>query len=422
MLDPAIQNFLDKCKAVWLKSKVKPSTPDDEKQLLELDVNEKFLLSNWLIDMAKRASSSAISTHPNTFSHSKSTKHYPPNKNDKTSAIVANSQYKCDGFLRTGNSIVAMDTVRNAVTNNIAIDVYNFLALNLSDNKTIFEHLEQDTESIKNQLVCPNFTYDEIKSGLLAIKEDENKQKITSDLIKQVFFPVGKGYHLLSLLTSSGLLYELKNQLNDIRFSEKTKKSREDKKKNTFNETGFDEIYGLTAIGYGGTKPQNISVLNNKNGGIAYLLPSMPPVLNKQSTRIPKTNFFGNTLYFKNYTESFKSLEKLIQPDINNINIRLGIDNVIRFVISQVIEKSWALRQLDAGWSDKTNLKAHQKIWLDLGYQQQREDDTEWLDTLIKEFARWFIHSYEKVIGNNLINTEMLHIKTLIEEQKEGLL
>jgi CRISPR-associated protein Csy1 len=40
----------------------------------------------------------------------------------------------------------------------------------------------------------------------------------------------------------------------------------------------LNSILNLTKIGYGGTKPQNISVLNNQNGGIAYLLSSMPPI------------------------------------------------------------------------------------------------------------------------------------------------
>jgi CRISPR-associated protein Csy1 len=41
----------------------------------------------------------------------------------------------------------------------------------------------------------------------------------------------------------------------------------------------------LTAIGYGGTKPQNISVINNQNSGFSYLLPSMPPILTKRKTQ-----------------------------------------------------------------------------------------------------------------------------------------
>ncbi|MCK4492677.1 MAG: hypothetical protein KAU26_01360, partial [Methylococcales bacterium] len=312
MLDPAIQSFLDERKAAWLKHRLKPSMSEDEKSVPEMEAREKFLFSHWLLDMAKRASSSALSTHPNTFSHSKSTKHYPPNKNDKTSAIVAHSNSTPDGFLRTGNSVTPMDAVRNAVTNNIAIDVYNFLSLTLKDGQTIFKHLEQDTAKIQAQLKMPNTTYQEIKKGLLAIKEDENKEHITSDLIKQVYFPVDDHYHLLSLLTPSGLMYKFKHQINDIRFSDEAKEARDAKKKNNYNEKGFDEIYDLTAIGYGGTKPQNISVLNSQNGGVSYLLSSMPPTLIPQKIRLPKTDFFNNSLYYKNYSSSFESLDKLM--------------------------------------------------------------------------------------------------------------
>jgi len=111
-----------------------------------------------------------------------------------------------------------------------------------------------------------------------------------------------------------------------------------------------------------------------------------------------------------------------VQLDINNIHIRSGIDNIIRFLIAQVIEKSWTLRQLDAGWSEKTSLKPYQRIWLDSAYQMQRDADDTWLIDVINALARWIIFAYEKSLGSSAINTEMLAIKALISEQKEGLL
>lgn len=93
---------------------------------------------------------------------------------------------------------------------------------------------------------------------------------VTSSKIKQVYFPVwldDEDYHLLSILTPSGLLFEMRRRIDDIRFSEQTKTLRDLKRKGEYSEVGFKEIYGLTTIGFGGTKPQNISVLNNQNAG-----------------------------------------------------------------------------------------------------------------------------------------------------------
>jgi len=218
------------------------------------------------------------------------------------------------------------------------------------------------------------------------------------------------------------ILFKIKNQIDNIRFSDETTISRQLKKKNEFDEKGFEEIYSLTAIGYGGANPQGVSLLSSKTRGIFYLLQSMPPVLKKQTIKPPKTNFFTNSLYYRNYKNSFQSLEKLIRPDIKNINIKHKINNIITFIINQVIETSWEFRKLEANWTKTTTLKQHQKIWLDTAYQQQREEDEAWLSELISEFARWFINAYKKNTGKEGINTEMLSIKALIKEQKEGLL
>jgi hypothetical protein len=103
-----------------------------------------------------------------------------------------------------------------------------------------------------------------------------------------IYFPVGDDYHLLSLLTPSAIVYKLKQRINENfqPFSERNKQEKEkveravkDKKE---LKGDLNSIWNLTAIGYGGTKPQNISVLNNQNGGIAYLLSSMPPILQKR--------------------------------------------------------------------------------------------------------------------------------------------
>ncbi len=412
MLDPAIQTFLDERKAARLKSKLKATTPDEEKIQIESEAHDLFLLSNWLPNAAKRAGQLSLVSHPGKFSH----------PNAKTSSIIASGIEKPDGFMRTGNVQTDLDVFGNAA----ALDVYKFLSLSLADGQTVLDHLGQDTVIIKSQFTLSEHSYEEIKLGLLAIKKSEADQQITSELLKQVYFPVADDYHLLSLLTASGLVYKMKQQINTIRFSEPAKQARIAEKKNAFDEQGFDEIYGLTAIGFGGTKPQNISILNSQNGGVSYLLSSMPPTLSSKKLNPPKTDFFRYSLYLKNYEDSFRSLDKLMILDRNTVHIRQGIENIINYIISQVIEYSWSIRQLDAGWSDETQLKSYQKIWLDAANEQKRADSDDWLKEVIHQFARWFIFSYEKIIGKtntkNLVDSELTHIKALINEQKDGLL
>ncbi|MDD5266838.1 MAG: type I-F CRISPR-associated protein Csy1 [Methylococcales bacterium] len=437
MLDPAIQTFLSERQATWLKDKLKSCKDEAEQQEVESKANEKYSLSNWLPDAAKRAGQLAISSHPPKFSH-------PSIKKEKISAVIANSQRIKDGFLRTGNTHADLDVFGNAA----ALDVLTFLSLKLSDGQTVLSHLEQDSEVIKTQfnyIFAPAIksqrdlfetpaphsvnTFADIRQGLLAIKQTDSKA-ITSEKLKQIYFPVDENYHLLSILTPSGLMFKLKERINTIRFSDATKLAREHRRNQEHHEQGFDELYNLTVIGFGGTKPQNISVLNNQFGGTAYLLSSMPPQLKLRGLQTPKTDFFNNSLYYKNYQDSFKALHKLLQADYNNVNIREGRDNLLNFIIKQamdeqVTEKLWQLRQLEAGWSENTQLPTAQKIWLDAHYSEQRESDDGWLNEVIGDFARWFVFSYTKTIGKDqaisLGDIELAHFKQLLADYQEDL-
>jgi len=413
MLDPAIQTFLDERKSARLKSKIKANMSEEDIQIVKRNATEEFLLDNWLPKAANRAWQVSLVSHPSKFTHSSA----------KTRAVIASNLNKNDGFLRTGNvGKIQIDVSGNAAS----LDVYNFLSLCLKNGQTLLEQLEQDSETLVKQFTLPAMPYHEIKEGLLTMKPKESDEQITSERVKQIYFPVTDNYHLLSILTPSGIIFKFKKEIDNIRFSEDTKKSRLLKNKNEFDEKGFDEIYGLTAIGYGGANPQGVSLLNSQTRGIFYLLPSMPPSLKILNIRAPKTDFFGNTLYFKNYENSFKSLDKLMIRDFKLSETRIKKKNVISFIITQVIEVSWKIRSLESGWSENTQLKTYQKIWLDNAYEQQRDENDEWLNELTRELARWIINSYKKILGEKkakfLADAELIKIEALIKEQKDGLL
>lgn len=413
MLDPAIQGFLTERKQARLKSKIKPAMTEEEKLDIERVADEDFSFATWLPNAAKRARQLSLVSHPGKFTH----------PGAKTSSIIASSGPRKDGFIRSGNIASDLDVFGNAA----ALDVYKFLTLSMQNNKTVLEHLEQETAEIQRQFTLSTVNFAEIQSGLLAIKQDDSSTQKTHERIKQVYFPVGDEYHLLSLLTPSGLMFEFKQRINHIRFSDQAKKARDSKRKGLHDDVGFAEIYDLSVIGFGGTKPQNISILNSQNGGKAYLLQTLPPTLQQRSTQPPRRSFFSNTLNPWTYKESFQAFHRLLAVDYNNINIRQGRDKVIQYIISQVIERMWMVRQLDPGWSEGESyaqLPAFQKFWLDAARQKEREDNDEWLPKVEHELARWFLISYRRVIGNpakGLGDDELPHIKKMIQENQEGL-
>ena len=417
MTEPAILEFFEDRKEAWLKKKVKASLDAYEVKELQSECEQVFSLVQWLPNAARRAGQISMATHPCTYSHPSARK----NKNGYVTSIIANSESADDGFLRSGNVVVETDALGNAA----ALDVYKFLTLEMSNGQSLLTHIKQDTELAENLLKVNSASYQELKDGFLAMAEstDEN---ITSSKIKQVFFPVATDYHQLSLLTNSGLIYQLRKRIDMMRFSDEVKELRAIKRTNEFSEKGFLELYNLTTIGYGGTKPQNISVLNNQNGGKVHLLHSLPPSIKKRSIYFPKTNFFNESFRSHDYQDVFQALHKILKTNYNNINIREGRDYRIQELVDRIIDKMWAVRSVaeEQYHADSSLLKAHQKTWLCHESALEREESDKWLDKLTKEISSWIIRTYERTMGQQAIKlgeAERLKIVEIVTDNKEAL-
>ncbi len=416
MIDPAIQSFLNERKESWLKKKIDSKTTAEQERELTQEANELFTLATWLPDAAKRAKQLSLVSHPAKFSHPSA----------KTSSIIATAVKNADGFIRSGNTTEQMDVFGNAA----AMDVYKFLSLTVEDGQTVLKHLEQQTPFIQKQFTLSTLSYTELATSLLAIKATDTNKSITSAIVKQVYFPISENsYHLLSVLTPSSLMFTLKQRINTLRFSEEAKSAREAKKNNQSYTSEFSEIYSLTVIGFGGTKPQNISVLNSQNYGTAYLLESLPPILTKRNVNPPKINFFSNSLRLKDFQKDFDELHKQLSSDINNIHVRNKRDWLIKNIIYQVADKLWQIRYLDLGWSTSDNyqnLPKQQKIWLDQAYKESRQQQTDWQDDIKTALARWLSNSYKTTQGDKALSIDddkyKPHFIRLIEECEVALL
>lgn len=390
---------------------------EDEVFELKLKCEEVFRLENWLPDAAKRAGQISVASHPCTFSHPSARK----NKNGYVSSIIANKNFRQDGLLRSGNVKVKNDALGNAA----ALDVYKFLHLELEDRRLLVKHIVDNSLEARTLLNVKGTSYDTLKQDFLKMIESSSEE-VTSSKIKQVYFPVEEDYHQLSLLTNSGMLYELKERINAIRFGEDFKGVKESKKKNEFSEDSFCDLYDLTTIGYGGTKPQNISVLNSKNGGKAHLLYSMPPSLETRNIHFSKRNFFGETLKGWELREIFHALQSIFKTDYNNVAIREGRDYRYQQLVDKMVQKMWLVREVseEQYYENSSQLKPHQKIWLCHEFSEQRETEDKWLDALIKECVNWFIKSYEKSFGSKAVMfgvEERLKLLEIVEKNREAL-
>lgn len=402
-----ISDFFVERKAAWLKARLKPSLTDEEQTHLLQEANEKFSLANWLPDAAERVGQLTMVSHPSKFSHPSA----------KTSSAISQNNPAHDGYLRSGNVDYELDVFGNAA----AMDVYKFLSLLMDDGETVLMHLEKDSLAIKSLLTLPTESYENLKLGFLSIKQLDDISK-TDRLVKQVYFPVGEDYHLLSVLTPSGLLAQVKNRIDTIHFSEQTKQAKECRKNNEPHATGYDDIFDLTITAYGGSNPQNVSVLNAQMNGKAYLLSSTPPLLEQRAIRLPSNNFFRNSLRPKQFTETFQSLDKLIRAGINNIHIREGIRNSLRRIIDQVLQRAFRIRSYGLGWSHLEHyqsLPQAQRIWLDDANLEQRENQEDWLEDVTAEFSLWILYTYEYLFKETYIqlsDNELREIRCRVDE------
>lgn len=413
MQDKAIIEFLENKKQDYLKKKVTANTSEEDNLNIMREAQEKYSPANWLMDASKRARQLSLSSHPAKFVH----------PDAKASSVIVDAKKENDGLLRSGNIEVELDVFGNAA----ALDVEKFLRIRLKDNKTVLQHLEENSATIKQQFATNGIDFDEIRDGFMQIKHSDLNQ--TSEKLKQVYFPVDNDYHLLTPLIPSSIIFELKRKINDLRFSEENKTLREELKKAKPEPVKgkITEIYDLTAIGYGGTQSQNISTQNAQNGGVSFLLASMPPPLEKRPTQPPKQDFFTNCLWPGLFKSDFKEFHAVLSWRKNNKEIRDKRDDVVLNSIAKVRRLIECIREINPGWSSSNTyagLPVWQKIWLDDHYAAIRHDDKQshnYLTQAQSYFANWFINHYKQATKDNKLlgDDDIAHIKEILKQEQE---
>ena len=416
MLTSILNEFLLKKQNDWLLKKNNGKMPDGDKLLtLKAEAEARYSLKTWFPDSIKQ--SRLPSTHPSTFSH----------PDAKTTPISFKGSYVNDGYFRTGNikSNVDIDVFGNAATDNKVYDLNSFLKIEYSTGLNILRLFELGHEDAKETCNLFKLDFEVVKDALSKFSNRPSRLK-SSKLVKQVYFPVDDGYHQLSILSSSVNITTLKNKIDAIRFLEQAKEARESRRNGQLHEIGYDDILDLTVTGYGGTQPQNVSVLNSQNAGRAYLLKSAPPTLEKRAVRLPTTDFFSQSLRSWLFKEPMQELHKFMVLDINNIKIRTAISNTIIYVVKMVAQEATFLRNTEAGWSKKEHyqgLDDYQQIWLDDAYANVRLEQSEWVKPLSRKFARWFLDTYENALSTDaftLGDQELFHVEGFVIETLEA--
>ncbi len=394
---------------------LKASTDEPSQAQLELLLVEQrqkeeefFKPINWLTDAARRAPQMKMVTHSLKFTHSsaKGSSLYCPGGNEQPEGIFPG------GVVSTASlKNPKIDVVGNAA----ALDVAKLLQIECN-GKTLIEYVEEDDISPFRP-----FTEDESQSrGWL-----ESFKKVLMDgnlsshgLAKQIYFPLENGrYHLLSVLHSSSLSHAFYERVQSVRYADGTKEAREAKRKEKYNAMQVINYPNIAVQNYGGTKPQNISLLNSQRGGKGFLFSCAPPSWEEAQVRLPlrtKTIFHKNYFGFRAKRKIQALQQYLLRQKKKSKSVRYRRECYIDELIDHLIQYAAEIQNISdkRGWSvlSECKLSREEQLWLD-PYRSQQDDafaeereKNDWQAVIADKFAGWLNSSLEnkelKIFGD----------------------
>lgn len=358
----------------------------DEATLLQerRALEERYIPVNWLTDAALRTSQISLVSHVAKFTHGDS----------KSSSVYSRVQ-AAEGYLNTASlAKPAIDAVGNAA----ALDVAKLLQTEVEGDSLLACLQRQDYQPLEPFATRPGQLEEWVKGFNQALI---TREPASHKLAKQIYFPVGESYHLLSPLFSSSLAHALHQKMVALRFSDEAKAAREAYKNKRAHTQPMVIFPGTAEMHFGGTKPQNISSLNSGRGGRVSLLNAQPPRWKRLDKAPAKLNsvFTLRGEFDREASGALRHLSGLLTRagDYNNRAIRQACDQYIDEIIDILFNHAADLQRREwLGWSRNcSGLSAHQQLWLDpwraledKAFRLERDKD-DWQKLVAADFARW---------------------------------
>ncbi|WP_127958201.1 type I-F CRISPR-associated protein Csy1 [Serratia microhaemolytica] len=341
---------------------------------------------DWLDDAAKRAKQITLVTHAPKFTHGDTR-----GSGCRVEILPAKSDY----LATTALTECAFDVIGNAA----ALDVANFLLIE-AEGKRLMEMINTgDTSALARFATQPAQLTAWLDGFSQALLNDGTAKSHT--LSKQTYFPVADGqYHLLSPLFASSLYHALHQRIEQARFSESAKAAREARRKGEFSATAVVEFPNLAEQHFGGTKPQNVSLLNSKRGGRAYLLSALPPSW-RSNRMVPASKAQFWRQYSYRVSTALRELTQFLQSvknKENNQEIKQQRAELVDILIAEFYQYAAELRCLPSGWSHPLAQTIEQAFcyWLDPGAFEQPPRD--WPHQVAHAFGQWLTQQLQKTL------------------------
>ncbi len=368
---------------------------------------DKYQPENWLTDASNRAKQISLVSHALKYTHSDA----------KGSSLLVSAENVDLGYLATKTlRTIPTDVVGNAA----ALDVANLLLLEVDGIRLLDRIRERDI----SPLAAFSTNQSTLDTWLLGFSEALKLSEPSShSLAKQVYFPTGDGkYHLLAPLASSSLTHSAYNRIMDVRFGEEAKALRDARKKGKYAEGVLIDFTGLATQSFGGTKPQNISLLNSQRRGRAFLFNNQPPSWKVKLSPLQKDTAFWSGYRYQ-IRRTIYELQDFIKANAfreTNMEIRAERQRIIQQLVDEIHQYASRFWQLAAGWSLDTDVSKDLACWLD----PERNDEVfdkyrkagGWQEKIAASFARFLIGTLAKR-KIQLSDTEHQYLKKQITKE-----
>ncbi len=372
------------------------------------ELAEKYNPETWITAATVRAKQVQFATHVLKFTNSEA----------KGTSLYCQNGYPQAPLMKpyevlSTSSLGSFED--DAVGNAAALDVIGFLQIE-SNGKTLMDMIESGDMAPLASFARDNTMLAEWQRGFSQVRAKVNPSSHT--LGKQVYYPVMLDkYHLLAPLFASCLAHEIFLKIEEVRYGEAAKEARKARREKRFSEATTVDYIGVGRQKFGGSQPQNVSLLNSKRRGATYLLSCAPPRWESiGKPPIGATTIFSRGLLGYRARHNLQKLKKFIERYLdvsNNRDIRKERDEVLDLISDDVLQYAAEIQSLRqyAGWSANPECKLidAERLWLDpnRGLQdkdfQLKRDSGEWRDEIAEAIAKWIcktVGTKEAVLGD----------------------
>ncbi len=356
-----------------------------------LDLMAQHKESVWLDDAASRAYQISLVTHAPKFSHGDS----------KASGFVAQIVSSSPGILGT-HSIQNpfVDVIGNAAV----LDVANLLLLEY-EGVALWQQLQSSELTSLHPFTEGPEQLERWRVGFMAALIVSSIRSHSQS--KQIYFPTGNGeYHLISPIPATSIMQSLHEQVISTKFGEEAISSRNMRKAEKGCATDVVKYPSMMRMLFGGSKPQNVSLLNSRRGGKSYLLHSAPPVW-RDSLRLPKK---GKKAFVRLYSRQvdrdiyeLRQYLSYVGGKSSNTRVKEGRAQRITNLLEKYLQLVANIRQIgEPGWTQDCDLPLHERCLLDPTRRDETNDESSqispfnkmiddgtWLDLVADGYARW---------------------------------